>query len=153
MIEILLLLVAIPAVYIAIQDQKTRIISDRANSIVLALALLGTLALSFSNKNFYKFMLAWLVALGVFLALYCLAILSRGAIGGGDIKFAPSLSAALAWVSPTSGVWFLVLAFQIAALVALYQLIVKRRSLKQRIAFGPFLALGYLLIATWLLAV
>lgn len=153
MIGGLLLLVATLAIYIAIRDQRFHIISDRSNSVLLAITVFGTFVLSLVDKNFYKFLIAWLIGLGIFIALYLLAILSQGAIGGGDIKFAPSLGASLAWVNPSSGVWFLILAFQIAALVALYQFFIKRRSLQQRIAFGPFLTMGYLVTALWLLAV
>lgn len=152
MSNLLLLAVAIIAIYIAVKDFQDQIISDRANSVLLSLTLFGTLILSFNEAGLVRFGLTWLISLGVFLILYLFAIVTKGAIGGGDIKFAPSLSASLAWFSPGAGYWFLLIGFQVAALVAIYKLTFKGASLKQRIAFGPYLTLGYLLTAGWILA-
>lgn len=149
---LLLLVVAILAIFIAVKDLKFQIISDSANTVLLLLTLIGTFVLSINEAKIVKFGLTWLISLCVFLCLYLLAIVTKGAIGGGDIKFAPSLSAALAWFSPAAGFWFLLVGFQLAALVAIYKLTFKGASLKQRIAFGPYLTLGYLLTAGWILA-
>ncbi|MFM1864852.1 MAG: Type leader peptidase family, partial [Actinomycetota bacterium] len=97
---LLLLVVAILAIYIAEKDLRFQIISDSANTTLLLLTLFGTLGLSISEAEVAKFGLTWLISLCVFLFLYLLAIVTKGAIGGGDIKFAPSLSASLAWFSP-----------------------------------------------------
>jgi leader peptidase (prepilin peptidase)/N-methyltransferase len=140
------------AIYIAEKDLRFQIISDSANTTLLLLTLFGTLGLSISEAEVAKFGLTWLISLCVFLFLYLLAIVTKGAIGGGDIKFAPSLSASLAWFSPAAGFWFLLVGFQLAAVVAIYKLTFKGASLKQRIAFGPYLTLGYLLTAGWILA-
>ncbi len=149
---LLLLVVAIVAIYIGVRDLKFQIISDSANTTLLLLTLFGTIVLSISEAEIVKFGFTWLISLCVFLFLYLLAIVTKGAIGGGDIKFAPSLSAALAWFNPAAGFWFLFVGFQVAAVVAIYKLTFKGASLKQRIAFGPYLTLGYLLTAGWFLA-
>ena len=149
---LLLLVVAILAIYIAVKDLKFQIISDSANTTLLLLTLFGTLVLSISEEGMVKFGLTWLISFCVFLCLYLLAIVTKGAIGGGDIKFAPSLSASLAWFSPAAGFWFLLVGFQLGAMVAIYELTFKGASPKQRIAFGPYLTLGYLLTAGWILA-
>ena len=144
-------MVAAIAIYISIQDFKFHIISDQLNLILLSTVFFGTLFLSYFENNFINFAISWLIALGVFCLLYFLAVVSRGAIGGGDVKFAPSLSVILAWLNGSSVVWFLFLAFQIAGLSALFRVVFKKDSLKQKIAFGPYLTMGYLATATYLL--
>ena len=140
------------AIYISVYDFKFHIISDRVNTLLLLLALFGTMFLSFRENNLTRFAFSWLIGLGIFAFLYLLAVISQGAIGGGDVKFAPSLGVLLAWLNPASGAWFLLLAFQLAGLGAIHKVIFLRRSLKQRIAFGPYLSMSYVATAVYLLA-
>jgi leader peptidase (prepilin peptidase) / N-methyltransferase len=140
-----LFLVAVLAlsIYISYIDFKTKTISDVLNTWLLSLVLFGTFVISLVNSTFNEFLIAWLVGLVVFTSFYLLAIFSRGAFGGGDVKFAPSLSISLAIANPWWGIYSVFVAFQVAAAVAIVLLVFKKRSLRQTIAFGPFLTLGF----------
>lgn len=131
------------ALYISIQDFKTHTITDNSNALLLGLVFAGTLFSFYQEQDLLGFLKTWLIGLSVFLAMYLLALLSRGALGGGDIKFAPSLSVGLAFYEPILGVLLLFWAFQLAGLAALVLVVFKKNSLKQRIAFAPFLTLAF----------
>ena len=76
-------------------------------------------------------------------ALLILAVVSRGGIGGGDVKLMAMVGASLGWR------WgFGVLAFaQLAiAAVALCLFLAQRKGRKDTLAFGPFLA-GFAILA------
>lgn len=132
--------VLIAAIYISYFDLKTKTIPDKFNAALLGFVFLATPLVAKDLESFFK---AWLVGAAVFVAFYFLAVVSHGAFGGGDIKFAPSLSVALAMSELRLAGYGIFVAFQIAALVALVLLIIKKRSLRQTIAFGPYLTLGF----------
>jgi leader peptidase (prepilin peptidase) / N-methyltransferase len=141
--------VAVLAIYISFIDLKTHTISDKSNAWILGLVLVGTLFSAYQEQSFKWFLTAWLIGLLVFIAMYLLALVSGGALGGGDIKFAPSLSVGLAYQDPILSFWSLFLAFQIAGFVALLLLLFRKGSLKRRIAFAPYLTLGFCGVWLW----
>jgi leader peptidase (prepilin peptidase) / N-methyltransferase len=78
--------------------------------------------------------------LGVLLCggvLLTLAVISRGSIGGGDVKLMAMIGASLGW---RWGFGVLVCAQVAAAAVALCLFIAHRKGRKDTLAFGPFLA-------------
>jgi leader peptidase (prepilin peptidase)/N-methyltransferase len=98
--------------------------------------------------------LAWVLAASVFLGwprvadallgvLFCggimllLAVISRGAIGGGDVKLVAMIGAALGW---RWGFGVLALAQVAVAAVALCLYLAHRKGRKDTLPFGPFLA-------------
>lgn len=83
------------------------------------------------------------IALGALLAIYLLS--SRG-IGGGDVKIAPFLGLITGF--PVVGITLL-MAFVGGGLVAILLILARIRSRKQRIPFGPFLALSTLASLFW----
>jgi leader peptidase (prepilin peptidase)/N-methyltransferase len=147
--HLLLPLMAVIAIYISFIDLKTHTISNKSNVALLGLVLVGTTIATLGAGSWNKYFNAWLIGLIVFLAMYLLALLSKGALGGGDIKFAPGLSVGLAYQDPVLGIWSLLLAFQIAGVVALLLLLGKSRSLKQQIAFAPYLTSGFCGVWLW----
>lgn len=74
--------------------------------------------------------------------LLVLALLSRGAIGGADVKLAAVMGAG---VGPAIGLWALAFAHAGAAIVLLPSFLRGRRKLREPVAFGPFLALAGIL--------
>jgi hypothetical protein len=70
---------------------------------------------------------------------YCLYILARGGLGGGDMKFAAGLGVWLGWEAAVIAVWT---AFMLGGAVAALLLITRRRGRYDGIPFGPFLAIG-----------
>jgi len=80
-----------------------------------------------------------LSALGAGAFFLLVAILSRGGMGGGDIKLAAMMGAFLGW--PAIAV-ALMLAFTLGAGAGLGLILVRKRTRKDAIPFGPSLALG-----------
>lgn len=79
-------------------------------------------------------------ALVVGLPLLVLALL--GAMGGGDVKL--GLASGI-YLGPSNGLVMLFLSFILGGLIALLLLFFRRKSLKEKIAFGPFMAMGGLI--------
>lgn len=78
--------------------------------------------------------------------LLLVAVLSKGGVGGGDIKLASWLGLVLGW---QGGFVMLLLAVFAAAAVGLVLMLLGRRSRRDMIAFGPFLALGAIVALFW----
>lgn len=82
---------------------------------------------------------------GFFFALIILLIhlVTKGrGMGLGDVKLTLGLGF---WLGLTKGFIFLFLAFLIGGIVAFLLLILKKANLKTKIAFGPFLIIGFLI--------
>lgn len=81
-----------------------------------------------------------------FLIMAALFYASGGRMGGGDVKYAAVIGlftgGKLVWVA-------LFLAFILGALVSLLLILSRRRSLRDPIPFGPFLALGGSIALLW----
>ena len=131
-------------------DFRLRIIPDQLN---LFLAFLGIILIAV-NKNLsflggyallFKFtdnvLLNHLAAAGAGLAFFGLVILfSRGrGMGMGDLKLAGALGLLLGW--PDAILSFL-LSFIIGAIISLGLIFLKKKSFKDAVPFGPFLAAG-----------
>jgi leader peptidase (prepilin peptidase)/N-methyltransferase len=78
-------------------------------------------------------------AIGAGGAFLLIAVLSRGGMGGGDVKLAAVMGAFLGW--PTIAV-ALMLAFLLGAAGGLLLLVLRRGTRKTAIPFGPALAVG-----------
>jgi leader peptidase (prepilin peptidase) / N-methyltransferase len=77
------------------------------------------------------------------LALFALlAAVSKGGIGGGDVRLAPVLAMFLGWLGASHVYIGLGIGFIIGGVVAAGMLVTRRASASTRIAFGPFLCIG-----------
>jgi leader peptidase (prepilin peptidase)/N-methyltransferase len=77
------------------------------------------------------------------LALFkLLAAVSKGGIGGGDVRLAPVLAMFLGWLGASHVYIGLGIGFIIGGVVAASMLATRRASASTRIAFGPFLCIG-----------
>ena len=85
---------------------------------------------------------ALLTAAGAGAFFLLIAIISRGGMGGGDIKLAAMMGAFLGWRAVAVA---LLLAFTLGAVVGLLLMGLGRRSRKDPIPFGPALAVGAVL--------
>jgi len=87
--------------------------------------------------------------LGFFLGgilFYLIAVLSKGGMGGGDVK----LMAVLGFAIGMPMVFFVFLiAFLTGALVGILLIILKKKGRKSPLPFGPFLALAYFIAVFW----
>jgi leader peptidase (prepilin peptidase)/N-methyltransferase len=77
---------------------------------------------------------------------FLVAVLSRGGMGGGDIKLIAMIGAFLGWQAVLLTIFLGALS---GALVGLSLMLVRKRGRKDAIPFGPFLALGALLSLAW----
>lgn len=105
------------------------------NKVLFFMALIGLVA------NYFCLHLSWIdvfssAFLGV-VSLCFLCWLSRGGIGGGDIKFVGVLGIWLGW---QAGLLSLFLAFTSGALMGLLLICLRRKRRQDQIPFGPFLA-------------
>ncbi|HBS60041.1 MAG TPA: prepilin peptidase [Firmicutes bacterium] len=118
---------------IVVIDLDRQIIPDQLN---LGGAVLGLLAAAVSHTAFTD-VLAGGLAGGVIMLL--IAIVSRGGMGGGDIKM-------MAWIGLFLGLKMTMLAlflsFVIGGLASLILILAGRKRRKDFIPFGPFLAAG-----------
>jgi len=109
------------------------------------LVLFGLIAGLIFNVFFHN--LTWAQLFFGFLAgggiLLLIALLSRGGMGGGDIKLAAMLGIYLGWPKIIGALF---IASILGALVGLYLIILKKKSRQEAIPFGPFLALGAIMV-------
>lgn len=119
-------------------DLRYRIIPDRLN---LAGFILGAALLFESREVFTANAIGFLAGGGI---LYLVAVVSRGGMGGGDIKLAAVMGLLLGWK-------YLLLALFLAcaagALVGSLLVLVKIKRMKEALPFGPYLALGSVIAA------
>ena len=71
-----------------------------------------------------------------------LAAISKGGIGGGDVRLAPVLAMFLGWLGASHVYIGLGIGFILGGVVATGMLVARRASTSTRIAFGPFLCIG-----------
>lgn len=121
---------AVPA---AVIDWRHKIIPDKLNltGFVLALPLLFE-----SREILLSGTWGFLAGGGL---LWGVALLSRGGMGGGDIKLAAVLGLLLGWKLLLVALF---LAFAVGSIVGAAMLLLKKVRLKEAIPFGPYLALG-----------
>jgi len=127
---VVLFSVVIPAMVI---DLKHKIIPDKLN---LAGVILG-IPLIFESREMFISGAAGFIAGGGLLLL--IAVVSRGGMGGGDIKLAAVMGLLLGWKLLLAALF---LAFVLGSLVGLAMVALKAARLKEPIPFGPYLAAG-----------
>ena len=102
--------------------------------------LLALAAINHDDNGRIGVMFASFVVTLVLFAL--LAAISKGGIGGGDVRLAPVLAMFLSWLGASHVYIGLGSGFILGGVVAAGMLITRRASTSTRIAFGPFLCIG-----------
>ncbi|MBI5025631.1 MAG: prepilin peptidase [Nitrospirae bacterium] len=126
-------------------DLEHQIIPDRITLPGIPLALLfgSTILpdpfLRFAFLGFKSSLIGFLLGGGLF---YLVALLSRGGMGGGDIKMMAMVGGLLGWKGALSTTFFGSLT---GAIVGIFLMIFKGKGRKSKIPFGPFLAFGAIL--------
>jgi len=92
------------------------------------------------------FLTAVTAALGAGLVFLAIAVLSRGGMGGGDIKLAALMGAFLGWPLIAAALF---VSFMVGGIVGVALLATGRRRRKDPVPFGPFLAVGGLAALFW----
>lgn len=122
-------------VVITMIDYEHKIIPDRITlpGIVFGLAA-GSYLIGPINSG-----LGFLVGGGLF---YLIAIVSRGGMGGGDIKYIAAVGALLGWQQVLLVIF---LGAILGSIIGLALMVAKKKGRKSQIPFGPFLVLGTLI--------
>lgn len=117
------------------------VIPDLINLLVLGLALIYRIVLVTTGQmRLIDFELAIMAGLVLYLIFYFLVYITKGkGFGLGDVKLAPGLGLLLGW-QKTIILWFV--SFILGSLVAIILLLLRKKSMKQTIPFGPFLVIG-----------
>lgn len=121
-------------ILISLIDYKTQIIPD---GLVCVIAVSGALYnLLYAQQSISDMLLGGAVGFAVMLLIF---FISRGGMGGGDVK----LSAAVGlWLGVEGTLLFLLLAFITGGVISLLLLVSGVKSKGDAIPFGPFLCLA-----------
>jgi leader peptidase (prepilin peptidase)/N-methyltransferase len=139
--SLLLMLLATALLIVSCIDLEHHIIPD---AITLPGILAGLLAsLWLTPVGIVNALVGMLLGGGLFL---CIALLSRGGMGGGDIKLIAMIGAFLGWQAVLVTIFLSALS---GALVGLSLMLLKKKGRKDPVPFGPFLALGALVTMVW----
>jgi len=90
-----------------------------------------------------------LTAAGTTAIYLILFILSRGAFGMGDVKFAFPLGLTVGWFAPVLWLIAIFTSFLLAGIVAVIGLVAKRIERTSHIAFGPYMFLGSFVVIAY----
>jgi len=103
------------------------------SEIGLSRTFLGDQTLIASLANSY------LSGLGAFLAFLIIAMINPAGMGGGDVKFAAVLGLMVGFPGILMALWLSVVG---GGLIAIGLILARRKSRKDSIPFGPFMAMG-----------
>jgi leader peptidase (prepilin peptidase)/N-methyltransferase len=140
----------IPLVYFGIQLSIIDFKSHRLpNNLVGAFALTEIfimMGLSFVESDLSRLVTAVGIAIATMSVYVLLYFISRGALGMGDVKFAFPLGLCVGWCS--AGLWLVAIfvSFFTAGTIAIIGLVTKQMTRKSRLAFGPFMSLGTMIV-------
>lgn len=129
-------------IVISFIDLKYQIIPDRLNLFCLVVGILFTLPYGD----------IWLImngAVGLFVGgglFLLIAIVTRGAMGGGDIKLMGALGFYFGWQYI---IFIALLSFIIGAIISIILLAFKIKSRKDYIPFGPFISISAIVAMTY----
>jgi leader peptidase (prepilin peptidase)/N-methyltransferase len=94
-------------------------------------------------------MISILTATGTTAIYLILFILSRGALGMGDVKFAFPLGLTVGWFAPDLWLIAIFTSFLLAGIVAVIGLAAKRIERTTHLAFGPYMFLGSFVVIAY----
>lgn len=126
-------------VVITLIDLKHQIIPDSLNFIIFILGIFN-LAINFNITSIYSSILGLFIGGGILLLI---AIISNGAMGGGDIK----LIASLGFLFGLKKILLIIfLSFILGAVISIILLVFKIKNRKDFIPFGPFIAVSTVIV-------
>jgi len=116
-------------------DFKTKTIPLKYNIII---GCLGTLNLLLNITNFKLYIFSTIIVFSIFTII---AIVTNGAIGGGDIKLLTALTLIFG-----ENIFFIVFyTYILTAVIAIVMILIKKCKLKSSVALAPFITLGTLI--------
>lgn len=142
--RIFLLSITASLIVIFVADLKYQIIPDSIQVILFLSILLFFVFEGLTPLLFFNHVVS---AIAVMLPIFLIFIITKGrGIGFGDVKLAFSIGFLMGW---KGGLMALYIGFILGALVGIALLIGKRKGLKSKIAFGPFLVIGTAITFLW----
>lgn len=120
-----------PLIFLCATDLKALELPDRVNLLVGILGLIHLLVAPFPPQS------GLLTAIILFIAFFLIALVSRGGLGGGDIKYVLAFGL---WIPPHLILPFLLFSTLSASIYGILALIISRENTV--LPFGPFLILA-----------
>ncbi|WP_416199199.1 prepilin peptidase [Sporanaerobacter sp.] len=96
-----------------------------------------------TSPNIINSILALIISSGIFLII---AIISKGGIGGGDIKLIGVLGFILGIKFTLLNIF---LSFILGAIISIFLLLFKIKGKKDPIPFGPFICIAFMIVTLW----
>lgn len=136
---------AVVGAWLFVIDVRTHRLPNRIVLPTLAatMALVGLEALIVPEDGRLWGALSGMICAGGFFVV--LRVISRGGMGGGDVKLSALLGVVLGWHGWTALAMGVASAFVLAALYAVALMVMRLADGKTRIAFGPWLIIGAVL--------
>jgi leader peptidase (prepilin peptidase)/N-methyltransferase len=108
--------------------------------LVILIAVLGVISFTVVEGVTAQGLINHLIgAVGISVPMFLIALLIKGAFGGGDIKLMAASGLYLGWSLSLAGA---LMAFLLSGLYGIYLLLFKKAKAKSRIKLAPFLAYG-----------
>lgn len=129
----------------SVVDSKIKKLPNSLIASGLLASWLTYLSVELVRPDYVKTLLTLGLTVAVAVLFLIFALITKGAFGYGDVKFAPLcflLPASLGTIQLLSAV---VYAFATAAVFGLLVILLRGGGLKSRLAFGPFMFIGSLL--------
>lgn len=127
-------------------DYYSGIIPDRFIFLILIFSIIYKISLYIFysvSPQWFNSILGLLVGGLLFLTI---SVLSKGGMGGGDIKLIGALGFALGLKMVFLNIF---LSFIIGAIISLMLIALKKKGRKDSIPFGPFICMGFLITSLW----
>ncbi len=122
-------------IVISMIDLKLQIIPNGLIIFGLITGIIFTLFNGF-NRELFNYLLSFLIGGGIFLII---AIVTQGAMGGGDIKLMAVLGIWFGWKEILIITLF---SFIIGAIISIVLMVLKIKGRKDYVPFGPFIAIA-----------
>lgn len=135
-------LLASALLVVSVIDLQHQIIPDKVTLPGIVLGL-GFSFFSLLPVDFVQSLIGLAVGGGI---LYAVAVISRGGMGGGDIKLMALIGVFLGWQKALLTIFLGVL---VGSIVGVALMLFRGKGRKDKIPFGPFLALGAIISIFW----
>jgi leader peptidase (prepilin peptidase)/N-methyltransferase len=140
----------IPLAYFGAQlsiiDFKSHRLPNRLVAWFTAIQILIMGAIGWITSDLARLTTALGIAAATMFVYLLLYLVSGGSLGMGDVKFAFPLGLCVGWYSADYWLVAIFISFLLAGLVAVIGLVTKRMTRKSRLAFGPYMFLGTLIV-------
>jgi leader peptidase (prepilin peptidase)/N-methyltransferase len=140
----------IPLIYFGVRlsiiDYKSHRLPNKLVGWFALTEIFLVAGLSFIESDLGRLVTAIGIAIATMSVYVLLYFISRGALGMGDVKFAFPLGLTVGWYAPGHWLTSIFVSFLFAGSVAMLGIALNRISRKSRMAFGPYMFLGTIVI-------